>query len=241
MRLLMSNHKVNMVSNFPLACMLISMCGISIALTHLCKDDWELVFHAPSGNGENVLKAWKTKHTNCDIVSGKCPCSITNGCLPYKARMETFRSSKRVLRSPYIDYWNCLNIQKVKLELNSGGKTLAFIEFNGRGSNYLNWFHNSRISRTSWTDMKRNGRYNYFSIDKETRYSRHFFINMKYGGCPEDAGWFVVADVINSKPCPWEKFKKYPQFLYTKNRKVGKWSNMKYGRAEFLNIYIKRK
>ena len=76
-------------------------------------DDWELVFHAPSGNGEDVLKAWKAKHNNCDIVSGKCPCSITNGCLPYKARMETFRSSKKVLRSPYIDYWNCLNIQKV--------------------------------------------------------------------------------------------------------------------------------
>ena len=59
-----------------------------------------------------------------------------------------------------------ISYPQVKLELNSSGKTLAFIEFNGRGSNYLNWFHNSRISRTSWTDMKRNGRYNYFSIDK---------------------------------------------------------------------------
>ena len=49
---------------------------------------------------------------------------------------------------------------------------------------------------------------------------------MKYGGCPEDAGWFVVSDVIGSKPCPWEKSKDYPQFLYTKNGKVEKWSNM---------------
>ena len=32
-----------MVSNFPLACMLISMCGISIALAHLCKGN---VFYA---------------------------------------------------------------------------------------------------------------------------------------------------------------------------------------------------
>ena len=60
---------------------------------------------------------------------------------------------------------NILNPQ-VKLELNSGGKTLAFIEFNGRGSNYLNWFHKSRVFNTSWTDMKKNGRYNVFAIDK---------------------------------------------------------------------------
>lgn len=85
-------------------------------LIHKCnlKEIGNFFFHAPSGNGEEVLKAWKTRHNNCDIISGICPCLIKNGCLPPKARLETFVSTKKILRSPYIDYWNCLNIKKVK-------------------------------------------------------------------------------------------------------------------------------
>lgn len=75
---------------------------------------WELFFHAPSGNGEEVLKAWKTIHDNCDIISGICLCSMKNGCLPLNARMEKYKRNMKTLRSPYIDYWNCLNIKKVK-------------------------------------------------------------------------------------------------------------------------------
>lgn len=76
-------------------------------------EKWALLFHAPSGNGEKVLQAWKTTHNNCDIISGNCPCSISNGCLPPQARLETYKSTHKVLRSPYIDYWDCLNIKKV--------------------------------------------------------------------------------------------------------------------------------
>uniref|UniRef100_A0A8W8KYF5 Uncharacterized protein n=1 Tax=Magallana gigas TaxID=29159 RepID=A0A8W8KYF5_MAGGI len=87
--------------------------------SNYCKDNWVLFFHAPSGNGEEVLKAWKTRHNNCDIVSGICPCFISNGCLPPRVRFETFKSSTKVLRSPYIDYWDCLKISKTsKIERN---------------------------------------------------------------------------------------------------------------------------
>ena len=30
----------------------------------------------------------------------------------------------------------------------------------------MNWFHNGRILRTSWTDMSPSGSYNFFSIDR---------------------------------------------------------------------------
>lgn len=78
-------------------------------------EKWALLFHAPSGNGEKVLQAWKTTHNNCDIVSGNCPCSISNGCLPPQARLETYKSTTKVLQSPYtsIDHRDCLNINKV--------------------------------------------------------------------------------------------------------------------------------
>ncbi|XP_061184335.1 uncharacterized protein LOC133192328 [Saccostrea echinata] len=206
-----------------------------------CKGDWQLVFHAVSGNGESVLDTWKTKNTKCDMFSKNCPCSTTNGCLPQNLRLETLGVvPRKILRSPLIDYWDCLDVHQVKLELSTRGKTVAYIEFNGRGSNYMNWFHNSRILKTSWTDMKKSGTYNFFSIDKETRYSRKFFINQKYGGCHVDSGWFVVSDVKGRKPCEWEKQKPYPQFLYSRYRKITKWGDKKYGKADVLNIYIRR-
>lgn len=39
---------------------------------------------------------------------------MKNGCLPPNARMEKYKRNMKTLRSPYIDYWNCLNIKKVK-------------------------------------------------------------------------------------------------------------------------------
>ncbi|XP_062583861.1 uncharacterized protein LOC134245606 [Saccostrea cucullata] len=206
-----------------------------------CKGDWQLVFHAVSGNGESILETWKTKNARCDMFSKDCSCSTANGCLPQNLRFETLGVvPRRILRSPLIDYWDCLNVLQVKFELSTRGRTVAFIEFDGRGSNYINWFHNSRILQTSWTDMKKSGSYNFFSIDKETRYSRKFFINQRYGGCHVDSGWFVVTDVKGNKPCDWEKQKPYPQFLYSNNGKITKWNDRKFGKADSLNIYIRR-
>ncbi|XP_061184497.1 uncharacterized protein LOC133192520 [Saccostrea echinata] len=206
-----------------------------------CKGEWELIFHAPSGNRQSVLRTWKTKYTKCDIFNQVCPCPIHRGCLPSNFQPEKYTNPPRkILRSPFIDYWSCLNIRKVRFELNTRGKTVAFIEFDGRGSNSMNWFDKSRILKTSWTDMHKSGSFNFFSIDKETRYSRKFFINKNYGGCHRDAGWFVVSDVYGSKPCRWEKRTPYPQFLYSKNGKLTRWYQRRYGKAELLNIYIQR-
>eukprot|EP00105_Crassostrea_gigas_P006254 XP_011420119.1 PREDICTED: uncharacterized protein LOC105322914 [Crassostrea gigas] len=82
--------------------------------------------------------------------------------------------------------------------------------------------------------------FNQYIKSRETRHGRHFFINKKYHGCPGDEGWLVVADSIGSKPCQWEKQKTYPQFLYAKQGKSTIWNNMKFGRADVLNIYIQR-
>lgn len=79
---------------------------------------WELIFHAPSGIGESVLETWKRKNTKCDVFTGNCPCSIYNGCLPNNTSLEKHtRYHKKILRSPYIDYWECYNIQKVNYTL----------------------------------------------------------------------------------------------------------------------------
>ncbi|XP_062603616.1 uncharacterized protein LOC134265425 [Saccostrea cucullata] len=198
-----------------------------------CKGEWELIFHASSGNGQNVYRTWKTKYNKCDIFNQVCPCPIHKGCLPSNFQPEKYTNPPRkILRSPFIDFWSCLNIRKVRFELNTRGKTVAFIEFDGKGSNYLNWFDNGRILKTSWTDMHKGGSYNIFSIDKATSYSRSFYINKRHGGCNSDKGWFVVSEVPGTKHCGWEKRKPYPQFLYSKNGKVMRWNQ----RSKLMNL-----
>ena len=62
---------------------------------------------------------------------------------------------------------------------------------------------------------------------RENKYGRNFFINRSYGGCDADTGWFSITDVSGTKPCDWERVinETYPQFLYSKNGKVTKWSD----------------
>ncbi|XP_061184824.1 uncharacterized protein LOC133192833 [Saccostrea echinata] len=217
------------------------LCKIVSYGATLHEGDWELVFHAVSGSGENVTEAWRTKYKKeCDLFKNNCPCSIKDGCLPSSFKMETLGSCPRKhLRSVKIDYWNCLDVKKVKLALNSQGKTLAFLEFDGKGSNLMNWFQNSRILNSSWTDMNKHGSYNVFSIDKENRYGRHFFVNKVYPrtGCAADEGWLVVMDFKRSGPCPCEAQKSYPQFLYSPNGTVTRWQKFDTGQLANTRQY----
>ena len=75
------------------------------------------------------------------------------------------------------------------------------LKFNAKGSNKLNWFSLSRLTQSSWTDMKTQPN-NFFSIRGDPGNGRHFFINSVYGGCPKDVGWMVITVPPD---CDWEK------------------------------------
>ena len=75
------------------------------------------------------------------------------------------------------------------------------LKFDAKGSDKLNWFSLSRLTQSSWTDMKTQPN-NFFSIRGDPGNGRHFFINSVYGGCPKDAGWMVITVPPD---CDWEK------------------------------------
>lgn len=52
---------------------------------------WELFFYVLSGNGEEVLKVWKIRYNNCDIIFGICLCFMKNGCFLFNVRMEKYK------------------------------------------------------------------------------------------------------------------------------------------------------
>ena len=75
------------------------------------------------------------------------------------------------------------------------------LKFNAKGSDKLNWFSLSRLTQSSWTDMKTQPN-NVFSIRGDPGKGRRFFINSVYAGCPKDVGWMVITVPSD---CDWEK------------------------------------
>ena len=53
---------------------------------------------------------------------------------------------------------------QVRYSLYNNGLEVAFIEFNGTGSNIEDWFSNGRILEASWSDLDTSTTFNYFSI-----------------------------------------------------------------------------
>ncbi|XP_056014664.1 uncharacterized protein LOC130052771 [Ostrea edulis] len=195
------------------------------------EDNWKLVFHAVKGNGKDVRDAWNAKSPSV--------CTTDNGCIPPGFKLNFWRDKMKHLRSPLLDQWDSLRIQKIRVVLGGKGKTLAFLEFDGSGSNMLNWFSKSRLLESSWSDLK-SSRSNFFSIkghDRDGRrpIKRHFFANKRYTSCLNAVGWFVVIDRPDG--CFWTRSEKTPLFLFSMDSKAAKWNQCP-GLAEVMNIYI---
>lgn len=94
---------------------------------------------------------------------------------------------------------------QARVALYTGGKLVKEVKFNARGTNNLNWFSASKLTDSSWKDMKSQPK-NIVSIPG--RHNRNFFINRNYGGCSRDAGWMGITSCY----CKWET-----RFLPRKN------------------------
>lgn len=187
-------------------------------------EGWELVFRATSGNDVDTYEAW---------ISGK----HTTSYKPTNMR----RSCGVHYRDPAVDRWTQIGIQKVKISFFEFGNEVAYITFNGSGSDMTNWFSNDRLLSSSWCDLRSNSVFNYFTIVGDILYNRRFFINRLYNGCDNDIGHIVVIDKGGpSRPCLFDQHPNYPQFLYSKISTAENWNRRLFGRADHLGIFIMR-
>ncbi|XP_052078091.1 uncharacterized protein LOC127716016 isoform X1 [Mytilus californianus] len=165
---------------------------------------WFPVFIAFSGNGKPVLEAWNNQALCNDLPTS----FVTQG-------------TSRHLRNRIIDNWGTANIKTVKIEFFKNNHVVAWMSFNGRHTDKMNWFSRANLADSSFNDLESCSTFNFFSITGNSR--RKFFVNKSYHGCPGDDGWFVVIDQTPS--CPWEKKGTIPLFLYTKNFTPRNWTN----------------
>nr|KAG5694818.1 hypothetical protein BaRGS_019195 [Batillaria attramentaria] len=122
----------------------------------------------------------------------------------------------RHYRSRILDDWPSSSIDTVRLTLYENGVQQRFVEFDGSGSNLLNWFTQARVVNSDWTDIS-NETANFFSIAgvnfPDVPAVRRFYINRSFGQNCDDQGWLLVAeadDVCDYVPPP-----PYPVIIYS--------------------------
>jgi len=124
-------------------------------------------------------------------------------------------------------------------------KPVVDILFNGKNSNFNNWFSKNRVIRVvRGPNVKRNTKYNYWSLTGSGW--RHFFVNLQYGGCGKDKGLLVVTDRRDGCWKTWMGGKGwqggkggYPRFLYASKANGCKWADTKCAKeADILTISV---
>ncbi|KAH3725261.1 uncharacterized protein LOC127853177 isoform X2 [Dreissena polymorpha] len=193
-----------------------------LTIAKLEESGWNLVFRGTSGNGQETQAAWMTG-------------SGTSSTKP----TDMSRSYDSHFRDNYaVNHWASLGVKYVKYALYKQSREVAFIVFDGTGSDMTSWFAQQRVIVSSYSDISPATTFNYFSIQGHDRYDfkRTFFINQLYGDCDHDAGNMVVVE--HDGGCDWDHQPRYPQFLYSNLNGADYWNRRMFERADYLAIFV---
>jgi len=193
------------------------------------KPEWELVFRGTPGVQRSAYHAYM----NYQVTYAEPGCKTLDIGIPC---FNHYRNNNA------LDYWS--NVDEVALVLYKNGVPAVYVVFNGNGSNNVNWFDNSRVIRTSFTDFEvfKNSSCSeqygcYFSLQGSEGLDRRFYINYQFGGCDLDAGWIVAVEKMD---CVWTRRNdRLPRFLYAKGGNMSNYMTGETGDADFLAIFTK--
>jgi hypothetical protein len=153
------------------------------------------------------------------------------------------RSYSDHYRNRIVSNWAYIGVKYVKYAYYENNQEVAYVIFNGAGSNINSWFDKRRVISSSYTDLTATRSFNLFSIAGDYRPregERRFIINSHYGGCAVDQGHMVISEEEPpNNLCNWDNHPKYPQFLYSKINTIDYWSRRMFGRADYMAIFIK--
>ncbi|KAK3587740.1 hypothetical protein CHS0354_042694 [Potamilus streckersoni] len=186
-------------------------------------DPWKLVFRVTAGGTTDPYYAWLNGIGTDN--SDDCMMLYPPSCTTY-------------YRHNLLDDWQNWSIKQVKLALYEYHTLVAYIIFNGEGSDMQSWFSKGRLKQTSWTDLA-SSTLEFFSLKGDDYWGRHFFIHGSYTLCAKDYGWILVNSGIRPY-CPFDQHGSYPSIIYARNGVKSIYGSQGYGEADVLAIYIKQ-
>ncbi|XP_053387289.1 uncharacterized protein LOC123542038 [Mercenaria mercenaria] len=188
------------------------------------KIGWTLLFRGTRGIGGDIYTAW----TNGDSVTeDDVTCMTTD-----------VTSCNQHYRNPIVNMWSSLATTQIKVKyvLYKSEGEVAYIIFNGTGSNATSWFSQENVFESTWDNLK-NDTYNYFSASGYNN-TRRFYANRNFGGCDVDTAYTVTiaTQFIN---CDFDVPETVPQFLYSTSATYG-YPNQMIGmdRADVMAIFV---
>ncbi|XP_033109223.1 adhesion G-protein coupled receptor G6-like [Anneissia japonica] len=144
---------------------------------------------------------------------------------------------KAHFKSPMVDRWSEIEIRRVKFSIYKNGVEEAYVIFDGRNTNKMDWFAKEKVMSTSFNDFNRETT-RHFSIEghDDGGHSRHWFINEIYNGCTNDKGWTVT--ITAKGRCPWNVHSKYPQIMFSPTRGSVVWQTGDPKKADFFSVFL---
>ncbi|XP_059149545.1 uncharacterized protein LOC131936529 isoform X2 [Physella acuta] len=188
---------------------------------------WTLAFRGTAYIGKSVYDAY-TDGTGI-------PSEVEPGC---KQVIDPLPCNNHYRNSEVFDNWGI--VEEVAFVVYSNYQKVKEIIFDSTSTTYMNWFDKSKVKFSTWTRIKTDAT-NFFRILGDNQLSRRFFINRVYSfsGCPEDRGWFVVVDKVETGACKWEKADKLPVFKYSRPDGPENWNTGDVANADMFAIFVK--
>jgi len=192
--------------------------------------EWRIAFRGQAEVNQSVYSAYMRPQVT----------QVDKACRQLPAVGQTCSSHYR--NNDVLDHWD--NIKEVAFVVYKGEQQVAFVIFDGVGSNYTSWFSEIKLLNSSWTDIKvdyTEHHANQFSISGYRGW-RRFYINEHFFGCPNDAGWFVAMDTFN-EPCKtvWTgaDTPSWPRFLYATTPTFQNWEKGDIDVADSIFVFVK--
>jgi hypothetical protein len=180
------------------------------------------------GNGASTIGALSQLYLNGGSIreNDAAAQSLSNTAFDY--RNATF------LDTPA----NWATVQSVDVQMYSRGTLLRTIRFSP-GSSYDTFYTQANVIGGDYPNLATAG-VNFFSITGDATYNRTFFINQNYGGCGNDAGYFVVLGV-GGAACSWEADRYSTTnraFLFSRADGAQNWNDERIGQADVFAISV---
>ncbi|VDH95799.1 Hypothetical predicted protein [Mytilus galloprovincialis] len=194
--------------------------------------DWIPIFIACPGNKRSVYRSWLTP-------------------APFDESLEISLKTceKDHKRRSIIDRWNWDAddlIDQVRVDLYKDSQVDAMFLFDGKGSSNVSWFSKERLIKSTYKDLSRTAKINFFSMAGLYDIDRHFYINSANGGCPNDFGWFQIIDSRlrhGTSGCTFDHLygREYPYFMYATRNKAGHYDKEgDFGFADMMVTSVKK-
>ncbi|KAK3737097.1 hypothetical protein RRG08_016403 [Elysia crispata] len=208
--------------------------------------DWVLAFRAQAGIEVRVYETWVSDGTHHDSHLGDSS-DFPQACL----RLVDYESCDRHFRSEILDSWG--KILEVRFSFIKANAEVAYVVFNGTGTDRESWFRPTRILSSTWlpgvtTDsLTRPEIKGYCSSSAST--CRRFKLYGPVTGCATEWAYTLTIDAPYDKcaddaswPHAGNPEKDFPIFLYSASGRGGLGSDKEYPfmqRADVMAVWVK--